>query len=841
MDGFETGDFSAWSASLVDGGDLSVSTAAAITGTYGMQALLDDNNGIYVTDWSPFEETHYRARFYFDPNSMVMTSNDAHYLLYAYNRDNVLMSRVEFRYFSPSYQVRADLINDGTGWTSLPWVTISDDPHAIEIEWKAATAAGANDGGITLWVDDMQQGSLVNVDNDTRRVDYVQLGAVAGVDTGTRGTEYIDAFESRRESYIGMSGGDLLIPVPAPIILPTDMPPVTPTYTETPTATLTPTDTPIITETNPVTPSALAMQFDVPAAALDTIRETTLIMSDMTLSINDEITPIETSMPAGKHFLAAPVNPFLSVRQQAVFSSTSRTITYTYDSLYRLKRADYSDGTYFSYTYDAVGNRLTEQTTGGTSNTYVYDAANRLTSVDGIAYTWDNNGNLLSDGTNTYSYDHANRLIGVNRPTIAASYGYNGLGDRLQQTVNGVTATYAIDLAGSLTQVLADTTNTYLYGSSRIGQYAGTTAEYLLGDALGSVRQLADASGNVTLAKGYEPYGEVLGSAGNTTTAYGFTGERTDNNGLIYLRARYYNPTVGRFTTMDTWGGDINQPATINKYNYALSNPQLYTDPSGHNPLVALLLPSLIGAGAGFATGVLAGGIFGACTYDWAVAGQCGCEAQQHALSMTRWQWIGVHALGAGLVGGVAGAIAFAAPIGLIAVGVAGVAVSGWDIYRTYEIIKNEVGITPCTITRLLFDVVGMVFSGIGIAKGVQAWQASGSILKWALIDSGFVPPVNSKGVKYPDIEVAGYGRVPFPDTPYSPNNTYLRGQFTYTYKQQFKQWWADQGRPWPEGIVNIHHIKPLQFGGTNAFENLVPLSYNIHIEFTTWWQYFKP
>lgn len=98
---------------------------------------------------------------------------------------------------------------------------------------------------------------------------------------------------------------------------------------------------------------------------------------------------------------------------------------------------------------------------------------------------------------------------------------------------------------------------------------------------------------------------------------------------------------------------------------------------------------------------------------------------------MTRWQWIGIHSLGAGLVGGVAGAIAGAAPIGLIAVGITGVVVSGVDIYHTYEIIKSEVGITPCTITRLLFDVVGMVFSGVGIAKGVQAWQASGSGLRW--------------------------------------------------------------------------------------------------------------
>ncbi len=76
-------------------------------------------------------------------------------------------------------------------------------------------------------------------------------------------------------------------------------------------------------------------------------------------------------------------------------------------------------------------------------------------------------------------------------------------------------------------------------------------------DALGSVRQLAEHNGSVTLAKGYQPYGEVLESAGNETTSYGFTNEWTDNTGLVYLRARYYEPGVGRFMTKDTWGGDM--------------------------------------------------------------------------------------------------------------------------------------------------------------------------------------------------------------------------------------------------------------------------------------------
>ncbi len=109
-----------------------------------------------------------------------------------------------------------------------------------------------------------------------------------------------------------------------------------------------------------------------------------------------------------------------------------------------------------------------------------------------------------------------------------------------------------------LNKALADGTRTYLYANGRIAQYAGTSAEYFLGDALGSVRQLADANGNVILAKGYEPYGEVLGSAGNSSTAYGYTNEWTDESELVYLRARYYDPTTARFMTKDTWGWDAN-------------------------------------------------------------------------------------------------------------------------------------------------------------------------------------------------------------------------------------------------------------------------------------------
>ena len=66
-----------------------------------------------------------------------------------------------------------------------------------------ATSASATNGGLTFWIDNVQQANLTGIANGSRRIDRVQLGLVSGVDTTTRGTEYFDAFESRRITYIG--------------------------------------------------------------------------------------------------------------------------------------------------------------------------------------------------------------------------------------------------------------------------------------------------------------------------------------------------------------------------------------------------------------------------------------------------------------------------------------------------------------------------------------------------------------------------------------------------------------------------------------------------------------
>jgi YD repeat-containing protein len=149
--------------------------------------------------------------------------------------------------------------------------------------------------------------------------------------------------------------------------------------------------------------------------------------------------------------------------------------------------------------------------------------------VNGVNYTFDDNGNLLSDGVNTYVYDSANRLVSVSGQSTVTSYTYNGLGDRLSQTVNGMTTNYTLDLNTGLTQVLDDGTNSYLYGLGRIAQ-TNTMTEYFLGDALGSVRQLSMTDGEISLAQSYDPYGTVISTGGTSSTPYGFTGETTVAN-----------------------------------------------------------------------------------------------------------------------------------------------------------------------------------------------------------------------------------------------------------------------------------------------------------------------
>jgi hypothetical protein len=201
--GFESGNLAAWSSKVVDGGDLRVKAAAAMKGAWGMRALIDDNTAIYVTDDKPNAEKRYRARFYFDPNSISMVAGNSHYIFLGYRGTGNIVLRLEFRRTAGAYALRAGLLNDNGTWTNTSLYTIADARHYLELDWRAATGPGANNGGLTFWIDGVQKADLTGIDNDTRQVDRARLGAIGGIDTGTRGVLYFDDFISRRRTYIG--------------------------------------------------------------------------------------------------------------------------------------------------------------------------------------------------------------------------------------------------------------------------------------------------------------------------------------------------------------------------------------------------------------------------------------------------------------------------------------------------------------------------------------------------------------------------------------------------------------------------------------------------------------
>jgi len=201
-DGFESGNLAAWSSSTTDGSNLSVGSGEALVGTQGMQALINDTNAIFVTDNTPNAEGVYNARFYFDPNTITMASGDNHFILYGYSGTKAIL-RVQFRFSSGAYQLRAGLQNNGATWTDTSYVPISDAPHEIEVDWQAATGSGTNNGGLTFWIDGAQVSAVSGIANDTLKIDSVRLGAVNAIDAGTSGTEFFDEFESHRQTHVG--------------------------------------------------------------------------------------------------------------------------------------------------------------------------------------------------------------------------------------------------------------------------------------------------------------------------------------------------------------------------------------------------------------------------------------------------------------------------------------------------------------------------------------------------------------------------------------------------------------------------------------------------------------
>lgn len=244
------------------------------------------------------------------------------------------------------------------------------------------------------------------------------------------------------------------------------------------------------------------------------------------------------------------------------------------------------------YTYNANNQLLTETTAGVT-----------------ITYKYDDNGSLIlkkTDGTYTtgYMWDGLNRLLAILPAGDNIVYEYDGDGNRISKTQGGVKTKYINDVARGLVQVLQETDNTgvtqatYTRGRGLIAMNRADADSYYHYDGLGTVRQMTDDSGAVIASYTYDSFGNLIASTGTIANTYGFTGEQqfVEADDLVFLRARYYKPTIGRFLSPDPSG----YKDGVNLYRYVRNNPAKYTDSSGlsisscHTMLVDIAVSGLL-------------------------------------------------------------------------------------------------------------------------------------------------------------------------------------------------------------------------------------------------------
>jgi hypothetical protein len=196
-DGFESGDTSAWETSATGGTDLSVTASAALDESRGLQAVVNDTSALFVEDDRPADENVYRARFRFDPNGFDPGEAQGHFRTRIFIAFEEAPTRrlmaIVLRRLSGQFSLMGRTRLDDNRQVDTGFKPITDAPHVVELEWRRASAPGANDGRFQLWIDGATASLLTGLDNDRSAVDFARMGALS-VKVGASGTLYWDDF-----------------------------------------------------------------------------------------------------------------------------------------------------------------------------------------------------------------------------------------------------------------------------------------------------------------------------------------------------------------------------------------------------------------------------------------------------------------------------------------------------------------------------------------------------------------------------------------------------------------------------------------------------------------------
>ncbi|MBX7237433.1 MAG: right-handed parallel beta-helix repeat-containing protein [Caldilineales bacterium] len=311
------------------------------------------------------------------------------------------------------------------------------------------------------------------------------------------------------------------------------------------------------------------------------------LAATMEYDANNRLTRLTNRNPSGSVTFDDTRTTYDKVGNVLTAQDANGTMTYGYDVAYQLTTVS-GPGLSQTYTYDAAGNRTSK---GAVS--YTYDAANQLlTSSDGWSFTYDANGNLRtrtkSGQTTTYTWDVRERLTRIDYADGSFSaFAYDAQGRRISRRDRQGAITYFIYEGWNLMQEVAANgavLANYVYDGldHLIAMNRGGATYYYRYDREGNVTGLTNGAGVLVASYRYDPWGNLIATGGSNpalTNPFRFAGREWDaDSGLYYLRARYYDPDLGRFISRDPL--HLTMPGA-NHYLYAGNNPANTGDPMG--------------------------------------------------------------------------------------------------------------------------------------------------------------------------------------------------------------------------------------------------------------------
>ncbi|MCW9679746.1 VWD domain-containing protein [Dolichospermum planctonicum UHCC 0167] len=274
--------------------------------------------------------------------------------------------------------------------------------------------------------------------------------------------------------------------------------------------------------------------------------------------------------------------------RRTTMTTLEGTFQYGYDATGQLTSVLTPTNRTINYQYDAAGNRI-GVTDNGTTTNYNTNNLNQYTNVGNAVYTYDTDGNLISKTqggqTSTYTYDVENRLTKVVNAQGTWEYQYDGLGNRVATILNGQRTEYLLDPLG-LGDIVGEYNGStlvanYTHGIGLVSRVNGSNSNYYDADAIGSTIGLTANDGSYVNRYSYLPFGEDLTKVEGVANPFEYVGQwgvMDEGNGLDFMRARFYDTSLGRFTAVDPiglLGGDTNL------YRYVSNDPVIYADPSG--------------------------------------------------------------------------------------------------------------------------------------------------------------------------------------------------------------------------------------------------------------------